>query len=158
MRQGTTTVSRRLVLWLLPYAGGPLRSGGAQRCPGMRIVPATPGRCERVNRGGQEKRGNLQMAESRSHKSTAIRLAELHNSAYNPGPGADIKTEDITIEVETADTVADAGRQLGGHRGPVFVGCTTQEAVRLALERYKDSTIGVMDKQGKVIKKSTRKP
>ena len=62
------------------------------------------------------------MAESRSHKSTAIRLAELHNSAYNPGPGADIKTEDITIEVETADTVADAGRQLGGHRGPVFVG------------------------------------
>ena len=60
------------------------------------------------------------MSESRSHKTTANRLATLYNTEYNRGPGADIKAEGITIEVETPETVADAGRQLSGHRGPVI--------------------------------------
>ena len=96
------------------------------------------------------------MAESRSHKTTANRLANLYGGEYNQGPGADIKTPDITIEVETPDTVEDAGRQLSGHRGPVYVAGTNQEAVDEALERYSDTTIGVMDNQGNVIKPSTR--
>ena len=54
------------------------------------------------------------MSESRSHKMTANRLAALYHTEYNRGPGADIKAEGVTIEVETPDTVPDAGRQLGG--------------------------------------------
>ena len=96
------------------------------------------------------------MAESRSHKTTANRLAAQHGVEYNQGPGADIKADHITIEVETPDTVADAGRQLGGHRGPVYVAGTNKEAVELALDRYADSTIGVMDNQGNIVKRSTR--
>ena len=52
------------------------------------------------------------MSESRSHKTTANRLAAQYNAEYNRGPGADIKAGGITIEVETPETVADAGRQL----------------------------------------------
>lgn len=85
------------------------------------------------------------MAESRSHKTTANRLAGLYDADYNQGQGADIKTSEITIEVETPDSIADAGRQLSGHRGPVYVAGTNQKAVKAALERYEDSTIGVMD-------------
>ena len=96
------------------------------------------------------------MPEGRSHKTTANRLANQHNTEYNNGKGPDIKTPDITIEVETPDTVADAGRQLRGHRGPVYVAGTNKEAVEAALERYGGSTIGVMDNQGKIIKRSTR--
>ena len=96
------------------------------------------------------------MPESRSHKSTANRLAKIHNAEYNQGQGPDIKTEDITIEVETPDSMADAGRQLRGHRGPVYVAGTNKEAVDSALERYGDSTIGVMDNQGNIIKPSSR--
>ncbi len=96
------------------------------------------------------------MPESRSHKTTANRLADMYNTEYNQGQGPDIKTQNITIEVETPESVADAGRQLGGHRGPVYVAGTNKEAVESALERYGDSTIGVMDNQGKIIKPSSR--
>ena len=98
----------------------------------------------------------IQVSESRSHKTTANRLAARYNTEYNRGPGADIKAEGITIEVETPDTVADAGRQLSGHRGPVYVAGTNQKAVEQALDRYEDSTIGVMDNRGNIIKPSTR--
>ena len=96
------------------------------------------------------------MSESRSHKTTANRLAAQHNAEYNRGPGADIKAGGITIEVETPETVADAGRQLSGHRGPVYVAGTNKKAVEQALDLYGDSTIGVMDNQGKIVKRSTR--
>jgi len=96
------------------------------------------------------------MAESRSHKTTANRLAARYDAEYNQGPGADIKTRGVTIEVETPETVGDAGRQLSGHRGPVYVAGTNKEAVERALDRYGDSTIGVMDNQGNIVKPSTR--
>ena len=96
------------------------------------------------------------MSESRSHKTTANRLAAKYGAEYNQGAGADIKAENVTIEVETPDTITDAGRQLQGHRGPVYVAGTNKEAVERALDRYEDSTIGVMDNQGNIVKRSTR--
>ena len=97
------------------------------------------------------------MSESRSHKVTANRIAEKFDTEYNDGQGADIKTDWITVEVETPETVADASRQLQGHRGPVFVAGTNKEATDAALEKYSDSTIGVMDNHGNILKDSTRK-
>ncbi len=96
------------------------------------------------------------MPESRSHRTTANRLAGRFGAEYNQGPGADIKAVGITIEVETPETVADAGRQLRGYRHPVYVAGTNKNAVEQAMERYRDSTIGVMDNQGEIIKPSTR--
>ena len=83
-------------------------------------------------------------------------MAAQQGAEYSQGPGPDIKADHITIEVETVETVADAGRQLSGHRGPVYVAGTNKEAVELALGRYADSTIGVMDNQGNIVKGSTR--
>ena len=97
------------------------------------------------------------MSESRSHKTTANRLAKIYNTQNNQGKGVDIKTDSIAIEVETPESITDAGQQLKGHSGPVYVAGTNQQATELALKYYKDTTIGVMDNQGKILKPSTRK-
>ena len=97
------------------------------------------------------------MAESRSHKIAANRIAKKFKSEYNDGKGVDIKSPKATVEVETLETVSDAPSQLRGHRGPAYIAGTNQKAVEKALEVTKDTTIGVMNNQGKVIKRSTRK-
>ncbi len=91
------------------------------------------------------------------HDDTAKRIAKKKGTDYNKGPGPDIKTPRQTIEVETSNTIGDAGGQLRGHKRPVYVAVTDDKAVPKALERYKDTTIGVMDSSGKIKKRSTRK-
>ena len=97
------------------------------------------------------------MSESRSHKTTANRISKKYNTQYNEGQGVDIQTTRIAVEVETPETVPDAMNQLRGHRKPVYIAGTNQEAVERALEITKGTTVGVMDNQGKIVKKSTRK-
>ena len=97
------------------------------------------------------------MSESRSHKITANRIAKKLKADYNPGKGVDIKSSKATVEVETPQTVGDAPRQLSGHRGPAYIAGTNQAAVKKALEVANGTTIGVMNNQGKIIKRSTRK-
>ncbi|MFC1495197.1 hypothetical protein ACFL6W_07950 [Thermodesulfobacteriota bacterium] len=97
------------------------------------------------------------MSESRSHRTTANRIAKKLKTNYNSGKGADVKSAKATIEVETLETVSDAPGQLRGHRGPAYIAGTNQAAVQEALKVTQGTTIGVMDNQGKVVKKSTRK-
>ena len=97
------------------------------------------------------------MAESRSHKTTANRIAKKMNSEYNDGKGVDIKSTNATIEVETQETVGDALGQLRGHRGSVYIAGTNKEAVNKAMETTKGTTVGVMDSQGNIVKPSTRR-
>ena len=97
------------------------------------------------------------MAESRSHKTTANRIAKKMNTKYNNGKGVDINSTNATIEVETPETVADALGQLRGHRGPAYIAGTNKEAVNKAMETTKGITVGVMDNQGNIVKPSTRK-
>ena len=97
------------------------------------------------------------MTESRSHKTTANRIANKFRTDYNSGEGVDIKSKRANVEVETPETVSDAPSQLRGHRGPSYIAGTNKEAVEKALEVTQGTTIGVMDSQGKIVKKSTRK-
>ncbi len=97
------------------------------------------------------------MTESRSHKTTSKRIARKFGTDYNNGKGVDIKSKRATVEVETPDTVSDAPGQLRGHRGPAYIAGTNKEAVQKALAVTQGTTIGVMDNQGKIIKRSTRK-
>jgi len=97
------------------------------------------------------------MTESRSHKTTANRIAKKMNTEYNDGKGVDIQSTNATIEVETPETVADALGQLQGHRGPVYIAGANKEAVNKAMETTKGTTVGVMDSQGNIVKPSTRK-
>jgi len=98
------------------------------------------------------------MPESRTHKTTANRIACRFGVEYNKGQGVDIKSRRATVEVETPDTVPDALRQLRGHRGPVYIAGTNREAVKRAIEATQGTTVGVMDNQGNIVKRSTRKP
>ena len=97
------------------------------------------------------------MPESKNHKKTAERLARKFNTTYNNGQGVDIKTSSKTIEVETANTVNDAKRQLQGHKGSVYIAGADKSATTAALEAVKGTTIGVMDSNGNILKRSTRK-
>jgi len=97
------------------------------------------------------------MTESRSHKTTANRIAKKFHTEYNAGEGVDIKSTQATVEVESSETVAEAPTQLRGYRGPVYIAGTNNDAVEKALEVTKGTTIGVMDNTGKVIRRSTRK-
>jgi hypothetical protein len=97
------------------------------------------------------------MAGERSHKTTANRIAQKYGVQYNNGEGVDIRSSRATVEVETLDTVAEAPSQLRGYRGPVYIAGTSKGAVEKALETTKRTTIGVMDNQGNIVKRSTRK-
>lgn len=97
------------------------------------------------------------MSENRSHKTTANRIAKKFKTDYNSGEGVDIKSKRATVEVETPDTVADAPRQLRGHRGPAYIAGTNKAAVERALEVTQGTTIGVMDNKGNILRKSKRK-
>ena len=97
------------------------------------------------------------MAESRSHKITAMRIAKKLKTEYNNGKGVDIKAKTRTVEVETPETVSDALGQLKGNRGPVYIAGTNKDDVAKALAVTQGTTVGVMDNQGNVVKRSTRK-
>lgn len=95
------------------------------------------------------------MAKSK-HDKVADRIAKRQRTTYNRGPGVDVKGSRAVVEVETANTVGDAVRQLQGYKKPVYVAGTDAKTVKKALKHYKGTTIGVMTPSGKVVKSSTR--
>jgi len=97
------------------------------------------------------------MAENRTHRITANRIAERYRATYNAGKGPDIKSGVGTVEVETPETVGAAPGQLRGHKGPVYIAGTSWKAVEMALQVTEGMTIGVMDNRGNIVKPSTRK-
>ena len=96
------------------------------------------------------------MSESRSIKITANRIARKFKTEYILGPGPDIKSSQCTIVVETEESLSEAVRKLSGYRVPVYVAVTNQKSLFVAIEKYAHTTIGVMDNQGDIVKKSTR--
>lgn len=90
------------------------------------------------------------------HDQVATRIAKQQRTNYNRGPGADIQNPQRAIEVETPNTIGDAGRQLQGHRKPAYVVVTESQAIKKAVKRYEKTTIGVMGPTGKIVKRSSR--
>lgn len=97
------------------------------------------------------------MGENKAHKATVNRIVQQYGGEYNPEKGADIKTRFGTVEVETEKTVSQAPNQLQGYRGPVYIAGTNKEAIEKALAVTENTTIGVMDNRGNIIKSSTRR-
>ena len=92
------------------------------------------------------------------HDNTANRIARKKGVEYNRSQGPDVVTPRQVIEVETVDTVRDGFRQLRSFRRPVYIAGADGAATRAALEAARGTTVGVMDQQGNVVKRSTRKP
>lgn len=91
------------------------------------------------------------------HDKVARLIAKKNNTEYNKGKGPDIKARGRTIEVESKESVNEAGRQLSGYKGLAYVAGTDMEATDAAKVRYKDSTIGVMNSKGKVVQPAKRR-
>jgi len=97
------------------------------------------------------------MGELRSHKITANRIAKKYNTAYISDKGVDIVIKKVKVEVETEGNVKSGMQQLKGCKGRVYIAGVNQKTVSEALEKTKNTTIGVMDNQGNIKKRSTRK-
>lgn len=93
---------------------------------------------------------------SSSHDRTANRLARKNSVAYNRGQGPDVNSPKRAIEIETADTVSDGLRQLRGFAKPVYIAGADVEATKAALSVAQGTTVGVMDPQGKILRRSIR--
>lgn len=91
------------------------------------------------------------------HDKTAERLARKEGVEYNQGQGPDVNSSRRAIEVETADTASDGLRQLRGFTKPVYIAGADAEATKAALDAAQDTTVGVMDLQGRILKRSTRR-
>ena len=97
------------------------------------------------------------MSEGRSHNAAANKIAQKLHAEYNANKGVDVVTPKMAVEVETETTVQDGIKQLQGHKKPAYIAGANQETIKIALKLTEGTTIGVMDKSGKVVKKSTRK-
>ena len=91
------------------------------------------------------------------HDKTAERLARREGVEYNEGQGPDVNSARRAIEIETADTVRDGLRQLRGFNKPVYLAGADAEATKAAVEAAQGTTVGVMNSQGKIVKRSTRR-
>ena len=91
------------------------------------------------------------------HDQTASRLARKDGVRYNRGQGPDVVGPRRAIEVETVETAHDGLRQLQGFRKPVYIAGADTEATRAALAATRNTTVGVMDPQGNIVKRSTRR-
>ena len=83
-------------------------------------------------------------------------LAEKHGVKYNRGKGPDIRTEKITINVETVRTLGTACGRLRGFRGPVYVACANDADIEYAKDVIAGKTVGLMNNKGRILKRSTR--
>jgi len=97
------------------------------------------------------------MNPSRSHDIAANRIAKKLGTEYNKGKGPDIKKPNMVVEVETDQTVKDGLRQLQGFRKSVYIAGSNQKAQNIVLKATKNTTVGVMDAWGKIVKRSSRK-
>ena len=91
-----------------------------------------------------------------NHDRVARQIAKKEGVDYNPGKGADVIGDERVIEVETENTVGEGIRQLQGYRKPVYIAGPSQKAVEKAVEVTKGTTVGVVNRQGKVVKRSSR--
>lgn len=85
-----------------------------------------------------------------------MRIAKKYGVEYNRGPGPDIVTPTMDIEVETALTVSEAFRELERSRRPAYVAGVDDITTKLALVATHDQTVGVMDQYGNIRRHSTR--
>ena len=79
-------------------------------------------------------------------------LGEKHGAKYNRGRGPDIRTDKVTINVETARTLGTACGRLRGFRGPVYVACANDADIENAKGIIAGKTIGLMNNKGRILK------
>lgn len=91
------------------------------------------------------------------HDKVAARLAKELRTTYNRGQGPDIVTSELAIEVETKKSLQKDGlRQLQGFRKAVYVAMTDDADIPYALNMTNGTTVGVVDRNGRIVDSSSR--
>ena len=90
------------------------------------------------------------------HDETAIRIAKKFQTFYNRGCGPDVFTDNIVVEVVLANSIKNAFKKLKGWQLPVYMAGSTKKATEKARIATKGTNIGVMDQNGKILKRSNR--
>ena len=93
---------------------------------------------------------------STRHDVTAIQIAKKFDTSYNRGCGPDVFTDKIVVEVVSGNSIKDAFKKLNGWQLPVYMAGATEKAIERARLATKGTNIGVMDQNGKIIKRSSR--
>ena len=95
------------------------------------------------------------MTPKSQHDQIAEQLAKALKTTYNPGKGVDIKKRGVAAEVEpTPETFADGIQQLRPYKGRRYL-VTGAPHISEAVERVKNTKIGVMKPNGTVVKPAT---
>ena len=91
---------------------------------------------------------------NKAHTATANRISKRYGATYEPDRDFDIICDDFVIEVETTATISSALDKLSSHSGLAYIAVTNREGLQEALRLAKETTIGVMDPQGDIVKEA----
>ncbi len=91
---------------------------------------------------------------NKAHTATAHRIAKMFDTDFNEGPGFDIQTDSVTVEVETTATMLDANRRLADLPGRVYIAMTNKDGVTEALQATEGSRVGIMDPHGNIVRET----
>lgn len=95
------------------------------------------------------------MANKSIHDRVSRFIARKKGTTYNPGKGVDIPGPRQAIEVEKdPGKIGEAIRQLQGYKIPRYVAGTNKKVVKAALERTKNTSVGVMNQKGEIVKRA----
>ncbi len=86
------------------------------------------------------------------------RIAQRYGVLPTPDGPFDIQAEKFSIDVETSASLDEAVEKLRIQPGPVYIAVTNKEGIHLALSKTEDTTIGVMDPQGGIVRDSGDQP
>lgn len=91
------------------------------------------------------------------HDQIAENLAKKHKVPYKSDKGVDIVTRDRVIEVETKKESLDQGMGQVARSSKARYLAVPKSLENKALEKTKDTGIGVMSKTGRIVKKAGRR-
>ena len=90
------------------------------------------------------------------HDKIAKKIATKYVTEYNPGKGPDVQTPNKVIEVEPdINTISDGIRQLRGYKRSRYIAFPNR-VIPEALEKLKDTKIGVMDQNGNIRRRAEK--
>lgn len=87
----------------------------------------------------------------------AAAIARRYGSTFQRGRGPDIRTDKVTINVETTNSLPTALGRLKGYRGPVYIACVNDDDIADACSYTFRTTVGIMNAEGRVLKPSSRR-
>ena len=94
---------------------------------------------------------------AKKHDMAAERISKLVGGEYNPKKSPDVRGGDARVEVKSAASeITEALRQLGGGTGRAYVALPKSQQSR-AVKRLEGLKTGLMDFNGNIVKRSTRK-